>query len=191
MTTLYLEARDINFCYFDTPVIPDWSGRLLSFDVVHLKGANGSGKSTLLKILAGILKPQDGRLEVFASLGFVGHQLGLHPLLTVNENLNYALGAQSLADGSSQLSAAKLDVHQHRQIAYLSLGQQHKVAMLRLMAEQADIWLLDEPFANLDHDSEAWLWQQIDTHRQKGGAVVFTAHQRSFKEHGATEWVMP
>lgn len=186
----YLIAQKLCFSYVDMPVINDWSGKVLASDLLHLQGANGSGKSTLLKLLAGILLPESGVIQSFAKLGFVGHHLGLHPMLSLHENLKYAPGASNFPEFEQYLIDAKLQHQRHRPLANLSLGQQHKVAMLRLMAQGARLWFLDEPFANLDHDAESWLWQVIELHRQNGGAVVLTAHQRDFSDRGACQWRM-
>jgi heme exporter protein A len=186
----YLIAQKLCFSYADMPVINNWSGKILASDLLHLQGANGSGKSTLLKLLAGILLPESGALETFVQLGFVGHHLGLHPMLTVHENLKYAPGASEFLELEQYLIDAKLHDQLHRPLANLSLGQQHKVSMLRLMAQGTKLWLLDEPFANLDVDAEAWLWGIILQHRLNGGAVVLTAHQRDFSDKGAYQWQM-
>lgn len=186
----YLIAQKLCFSYLDMPVIEQWSGVIHASDFIHLQGANGSGKTTLLKLLAGILAPESGSLESFVELGFVGHHLGLHPMLSILENLKYAPGASDMPDIKQYLLDAKLSKKLTQPIANLSLGQQHKVAILRLMAQSAKLWFLDEPFANLDHDAESWLWAIIKKHRQAGGAVVLTAHQRDFKQQGATPWQM-
>ncbi len=183
-----INIKNLDFCYQDVPVIHAWSSQLDSGVICHLRGSNGSGKSTLLKLIAGILKPSAGSIETSGGCAYVGHQLGLHQQLSVLENLMFGLGAHVSIDWGEHLKQANLLSHQHRLCRELSLGQQHKVAMLGLLAKNAELWLLDEPFANLDHKSEEWLWDLIIRHQSQGGMVVFTAHQRDFRALGAYEW---
>jgi heme exporter protein A len=56
--------------------------------------------------------------------------------------------------------------------------------------EKSSLWILDEPFANLDIAGEQWLWSLIEKHQQQGGSVILTAHQRDFKHLGVVEWVL-
>ena len=185
-----INIKNLNFSYQEAPVIHAWSSQLDSGAICHLRGSNGSGKSTLLKLIAGILKPSAGSIETSGDCAYVGHQLGLHQQLSVLENLMFGLGAHISIDWDNYLKQANLLSHQYRSCRELSLGQQHKVAMLGLLANNSELWLLDEPFANLDHESEVWLWDLIIRHQSQGGMVIFTAHQRNFRDQGAFEWQM-
>ena len=185
-----INIKNLDFSYQDLPVIHAWSSQLQSGCICHLRGCNGSGKSTLLKLIAGILEPFAGSIETSYACAYVGHQLGLHQQLSVLENLMFGLGGHVSIDWDLYLKQANLLSHQHRLCRELSLGQQHKLAILGLIANNVRLWLLDEPFSNLDHESEAWLWGLINGHQPQGGMVVFTAHQRDFSSQGVVEWQM-
>jgi energy-coupling factor transport system ATP-binding protein len=126
-----------------------------------LLGTNGSGKSTLLKLLAGLLVPASGHIEIDRPVGFVfqnpDHQLVMPTVGAdvafglVEENLSY-LSTQIRVDQA--LSAVNLDNFQRRPIYALSGGQKQRVAIAGALARHAEVLLLDEPTALLDGDSQ-------------------------------------
>lgn len=124
-----------------------------------LLGANGSGKSTLLKLIARILSPTTGTIEVNGSVGFVfqnpDHQLVMP---TVGADIAFSLGGKNLCHRVLQervkavLQAVDLDGYQLRPIYALSGGQKQRVAIAGELARQTEILLLDEPTALLDRE---------------------------------------
>ena len=185
-----LKLVDLEFAYQEQPVIHGCCFHLHASTICHLQGVNGSGKSTLLKCMAGILKPSDGVIELTTSCSYVGHQLAVHPQLTVLENLQFSLAPSLHVDFKPILEQANLCKQAERLAGELSVGQRHKLALCRLLLEKSSLWILDEPFANLDIAGEQWLWSLIEKHQQQGGSVVLTAHQRDFKHLGVVEWVL-
>jgi heme exporter protein A len=183
-----LSIEDLCFAYQDEMIIEHRHFECHLGNIVHLIGANGSGKTTMLRLLAGILKPHSGTIHCNLKRGFVGHQLGLHPDLTPIENIGFSVGRSQSKYLAELLHSSLLESVQHQTCKTLSLGQQHKVACIRLALSQASLWLLDEPFANLDKSSEAWLWSLFAEHREQNGLIIFTAHQRDFKAEGVSEW---
>jgi heme exporter protein A len=156
-----------------------------------LTGANGSGKSSLLRLLATLLAPAAGRLlwggaavtddlAVYrASLHYVGHLDAIKPALGVRETLAFwtaVRGARSAALDRA-LTAFGLDRVADWPCQWLSAGQRRRLALARLIAIPAPIWLLDEPTAALDAAGEAQLVEAISAHRQVGGRVVVATHQ--------------
>jgi heme exporter protein A len=192
---IVLEAKELFFSYEQKNIIANGSYSLNAQEICHIKGANGSGKSTLLKLLCGILQPLSGSIvahlnpQFSSNFSYVGHQLGLHPDLSIEENLRFGL----VDDTSSMhelLKTSQLASYQNTAIHCLSVGQKQKVALIRMMMQNAMIWLMDEPFANLDEVGEAWLWGRIEQHLQAGGSVILTAHQRHFEKKGVLLWQM-
>jgi heme exporter protein A len=188
-----LDTKALFFSYDQRPVLQNWSCTLASHQICHLKGANGSGKSTLLRLLAGILLPFSGSIDYHMSQNFsyavayVGHQLGLHPDLTVNENLSLGITKTSMSF-DELLNEAGLKDYESELVGILSVGQKQKVALIRMILQDAMIWMLDEPLANLDETGEAWFWKHIDKHVNQGGSVILTAHQRHFEKPEVIEW---
>jgi energy-coupling factor transport system ATP-binding protein len=126
-----------------------------------LLGTNGSGKSTLLRILAGLLQPQSGEVQIGDRLGFVfqnpDHQLVMPTVGAdvafglVSEPINYKETQQRVMDA---LQAVNLLPMIRRPIYALSGGQKQRVAIAGAIARHAEILLLDEPTALLDSDNQ-------------------------------------
>ncbi|MBM3203859.1 cytochrome c biogenesis heme-transporting ATPase CcmA [Candidatus Woesearchaeota archaeon] len=178
-------------------------GESLLFSDIHLElsagqllqvgGANGTGKTSLLRILAGLGRPVEG--EVFwrneniqtnrehyaAEMAYMGHHLGLKAELTVMENLRFgmALYDKPKADTGWQQSLTRVGLShlQHLPVRTLSAGQRQRVALARLLATEALLWILDEPFTALDVNGIDLVQALLDEHAGRGGMAVITSHQ--------------
>jgi heme exporter protein A len=152
-----------------------------------LRGANGAGKSTLLRILAGLLRPEEGRItwdgEALDDLpawsrhvAYVGHLDALKPGLTVAENLRP--WARRAGRGiEAALAVMGLEALAAIPARFLSAGQRRRAVLARLALSAAPLWLLDEPTNALDAASQARLEAMLASHREAGGAVVAATHQ--------------
>ncbi|SMF11885.1 heme exporter protein A [Tistlia consotensis] len=155
-----------------------------------LTGPNGSGKSSLLRLLAGLLRPAAGRLTsggqpVFEELGayqarlhFLGHQEAAKPVLSGRENLEFwcRLRGAGTARIDAALAAFELEELAAQPMRLYSAGQKRRLALARLLAAPAPLWLLDEPSVGLDSRSVARLVAEIEAHRGRGGQVVLATH---------------
>lgn len=170
---------------------------------VALLGPSGSGKSTLLNVLAGILKPDAGRVcfqqadgrwfDVGAAnerarvryrrrhIGFVFQAFNLIETLTVTENVLLPLALNDMA-GEREAALARLTAlgvgHcQHRFSRTLSAGEQQRVAIARALAHRPPLVLADEPTGNLDHANAErvadMLWQTV---ADAGSALIVATH---------------
>jgi len=165
-----LVLRDLSFH------VPD-GGALL------LLGANGSGKSTLLRVLAGLKRPDAGRVawrgqdarEQPAVVAYLGHLDAVKPGLTALENL--ALAARvGRGSAASALEAVGLSALADLPARLLSAGQKRRLALARLVVSRAGLWLLDEPTLGLDTASVERLGALLAAHRAAGGVVVTATH---------------
>ena len=155
-----------------------------------LTGANGSGKTSLLRLLAGLISPAAGRLvwgsapiehdpaTHRARLHYVGHQDGVKPDLTPRETLAFwaALRGFRTPRLDEALGAFALAPVADWPCRWLSAGQRRRLALARLCATTAPLWLLDEPISALDQDNQTRLEEVIVAHRADGGRVVVATH---------------
>lgn len=165
--------------------------RLPAGGALLLTGANGSGKSSLLRLLATLLPAAAGHLSCGgvpvtedapryrAALHYVGHLEGTKPALSAREMLGFwaALRGEAAPDIDTALAAFGIEAVADWPCRWLSAGQRRRLALARLVAAPAPIWLLDEPTAALDADGEARLVIAIAEHRADGGRVALATHQ--------------
>jgi heme exporter protein A len=159
---------------------------------LRLTGPNGSGKSSLLRVMAGFIRPAAGSLtwdgadvtkdrEAHgARLAFIGHLDAAKPVLTVDESVRFwarLYGAEDPAATTEKaLEAFDLLRLADFPVRLLSSGQRRRLALARLLAAPAKLWLLDEPTTGLDAASVARLETVIAGHREAGGLVVLATH---------------
>ncbi len=167
--------------------------RGLSFSVragelLEIHGANGSGKSRLLRLLAGITKDWSGKLEVAAASLYIGHDNGLHPDLTVMENVEWLASLCTAPSASIDAGLAAFGVrHLARQpCRKLSVGQQRRVALSRLVHDSSPLWLLDEPTGSLDARRVKGFRVLLARHLESGGAAVIATHATGAGNTGTT-----
>ena len=156
-------------------------------EALLLRGPNGAGKTTLLLALAGIVRPEAGRITLSGGgeeasgsrdVHLLAHLPGLKGRLTVGENLRFWA---DLNDGDRALIAPALEAVGLARLealpaGYLSAGQTRRLALARLLCADRPVWLMDEPTAALDHDGELLVGRLIDAHLMRGGIVVATTH---------------
>jgi heme exporter protein A len=163
-----------------------------SGEALVLTGPNGAGKSSLLRMIAGLIRPAEGRLVLKGgdsemSLGeqahYVGHLDPLKPALTVTENLSFWArflnGKAAPTDAGLAergLEAVGLADLADLPAGYLSAGQRRRLSLARLLAVPRPIWLLDEPTTALDAASQDRLRELMQDHLGGGGMVVAATH---------------
>lgn len=152
-----------------------------------LSGRNGAGKSTLLRLLAGLVRPDAGRLlwneadaladrtEHGARVALLGHQDALKPGLTAAENLAFAA---ALSGRQARDALADLDLEELAELParMLSAGQKRRLALARVSLSAAPLWLLDEPTLGLDDPAVERLGGLLARHREAGGMIVAATH---------------
>ncbi|MEQ8959334.1 MAG: energy-coupling factor ABC transporter ATP-binding protein [Coleofasciculus sp. C2-GNP5-27] len=150
-----------------------------------LLGTNGSGKSTLLRLLAGLLLPDSGEIEISGLMGFV-FQNPDHQLVMPTVGADVAFGlveeklsiAQVRARVTEALAAVNLLDLQRRPIYALSGGQKQRIAIAGAIARQSEILLLDEPTALLDPDTQLDLVAQVQRLvKSRGLTALWVTHR--------------
>lgn len=161
-------------------------------ELLHVSGPNGTGKTTLLRVITGLLRPEQGavtwrgqpiasiRSEYQADLAYGAHEPALKSDLTALENLRFSVGLKrrvSHADLTAALQRTGVGAVAHLPARVLSAGQRRRVTMARILAMCAPLWLLDEPFANLDAQGCVLVSELLQSHVLAGGLALVVAHQ--------------
>jgi len=184
-----LETRALGFHRQDEPVFTTLSFRLRAGELGLIEGDNGSGKTTLMRILAGLLHVDEGELywrgeslqrdRCSGEILFLGHQLGLKADLSPSENLRIAVGLHGYrepTDIPAALAEVGLSGYEDEPVRRLSAGQKKRAALARLVLLPATLWLLDEPYANLDRTGIALVNRLLEEHLARDGAALVTSH---------------
>ena len=177
-----LTVQDIAKSYGALDVFRNLSFEMQRGDKLAVVGVNGAGKSTLMKILAGLLRPDQGvvRLGHNVNLSYFGqHQAQeLHPDYTVLETVAAVAGDMTVTQARSLLGAFLFrgdDVD--KKIRVLSGGEKSRVALARMIVTPANLLVLDEPTNHLDMNSQEVLQEAM---RQYDGAIIVVSHNRYF-----------
>lgn len=174
----------------EIPLCEAVSLHLSAGSICHLVGANGTGKTTLLMQLAGLLSVLTGEIVYQGVTGlpvqplYVSHQLGIHPNLTVAQNLTFLLNLYGITPSTDDIDDALtwvgLQGFETISSSHLSAGQTRRITLARLYLltpEVTQLWLLDEPFTALDVDMVARMEDRLRDFANAGGAILMTSHQ--------------
>ena len=154
-----------------------------------LLGENGAGKSTLLRILAGLLRPSFGVVELFGSgppqqarerIGYMSHATMLYDELTAVENLSYFASlypGRECLPSQEALALVGLDPALGRTLGQYSQGMRQRAALARALLTRPELLLLDEPFSNMDVDSARRMVELLAGLRRDDRTIVLTTHQ--------------
>lgn len=158
-----------------------------SGEALAVTGRNGSGKTSLLRLIAGLLVPAGGTIELEGGEAemtlaeqshYLGHRDALKPALSVAENLSFwagFLGGERF-EAAESLSAVGLDHATHLPAAFLSAGQRRRLSVARLLTVRRPVWLLDEPTTALDTAGQDMFARLMRDHLAGGGMIIAATH---------------
>jgi heme exporter protein A len=154
-------------------------------------GRNGSGKTTLLRVLATAARAdrgtarvaghdiRDARGEVRKRVAFLGHYSYLYEALSVRENLRVAagfLGGEAEARAPGLLRTVGLAERAEDPVSALSAGMRKRLALARALLQEAEVYLLDEPYGELDPPGFRLLDRVLDELKARGATVLLASH---------------
>ena len=167
-------------------------------DKLALLGGSGSGKSVTLRCIAGIMKPDEGHIELDGKIlfdsskginlppqkrhiGYLFQQYALFPNMTAQQNIEVAVRDKSKREETAVrlLKMFRLEDAASRHPAQLSGGQQQRLALARILASEPNMLMLDEPFSALDSYLKTQLEQELtETLGNFGGDIIWVTHDR-------------
>jgi len=143
----------------------------------HVTGANGAGKTTLIRALAGLATPYAGTISREGALGLLEERTGLDPDLPLARALAFWFALDGADRGPAIMARLRLDALAEVPVRYLSTGQKKRAALARLLGQEAQVWLLDEPLSGLDTASQGLVSALVREHCAGGGIALIASHQ--------------
>ncbi len=184
-----LAARGLRFARNDEAVFGPLDFSVDSGEALLVQGSNGSGKTTLLRVLAGLLRADGGEVDIDGqrarasrrarAIAYMGHLPGFKADLGAMENLDFLCGIQGRRRNqlpANALAMVGLGGYEDALARQLSAGQKKRLSLARLWLSPAPLWLLDEPYANLDLEGIELVNRMIQAHLRSGGAALVTTH---------------
>jgi heme exporter protein A len=186
-----LEFDQVHVWRGDRHVLQGVSALVRPRELLHISGPNGTGKTTLLRVVSGLLRPEQGsvtwlgqsittsRTEYQAALAYASHEPALKSDLTALENLHFAVGLKrriTAGELHAALDRTGVGACADLPARVLSAGQRRRVALARVLAMSATVWLLDEPYTNLDASGADLVSGLLQAHVQGGGLALVVAH---------------
>jgi manganese/zinc/iron transport system ATP- binding protein len=190
------EVHDLTVAYQRRPVLWDVDFEIPPGKLVAIVGPNGAGKSTLIKASLGLLPLASGKVEIYGKP--FRQQRGLVGYVPQRESVDWDFpvdvrdvvlmgtygrlgwfrrpGAAERALAERCLEQVGMLAYARRQIRQLSGGQQQRVFLARALAEDAQLYFLDEPFAGVDAATEAAIVQLLQALRSRGKTLLVVHH---------------
>ena len=177
------------------PVLRGVNLSVAAGEFVSLVGSNGAGKTTLIRIVATLIKPGEGLVEVGGwtlpkyahkirrHIGFVSHHSLLYPDLTANENLAFYARLYGLKNRDqlalAALKAVGLSARQRDPVSTFSRGMLQRLTIARATLHEPDVLLLDEPYTGLDQEASGILESLLQQEKARGRTILMITHDFS------------
>jgi manganese/zinc/iron transport system ATP- binding protein len=193
---LAIEINDLTVAYHDKPVLWDLDLEVPSGVLMAIVGPNGAGKTTLIKAILGVIRPAAGSIRLLGEpIEKMRRRIGYVPqhgsvdwdfptdVLDVVMMGRYGALGWIRRPGKREkdvalhaLGQVGMTAYKHRQISQLSGGQRQRVFIARALVQDADVYLMDEPFQGVDATTEVAIVELLRALRSKGKTVMVVHH---------------
>jgi len=178
-----LSINELSFERYFERVFEPVSFELDAGALLLVTGSNGCGKTTLLRVLAGLLEPSEGTLTCREQPLYAGHNPAIKDDLSVEENIRFWMKFMGTRKSGSDSGLCKRVIEEIGLTAValqegrtLSAGQRKRCSLARLLFCDEVLWLLDEPYSNLDRQGIEMLDNILKSHLREGGSCIMTTH---------------
>jgi ABC-2 type transport system ATP-binding protein len=177
-----LEVDGLSKSFGERVALRDVSLDVRGGELLAVLGPNGAGKTTLLSILAGITRPDSGRITTSnGNVGWVPQEAGVYRRLTVEENLRLFSHMERVTDVEGtvdrMLDQTGLTERRHDPVSSLSGGNQQRINIAIGLLGDPPVLLLDEPSSGLDPSQRVRLWEFVAVLADAGTTVIYSTHQ--------------
>ena len=183
MSGVLVRLRRVYRFFGERPVLKNIDLDVAPGEVLLVVGPNGAGKSTLLRLVAGLMPPSDGQVDLRlepGEIGYIGHKPLLYPGLSARANLDFWQAVYGLPRDGEAVSAVLERVGLARfadeAAGVFSRGMAQRLSLARVFLTAPRLLLLDEPASGLDPASAGMLRREIRAAADAGAAVVWVSH---------------
>ena len=178
-----ISVSELSFERYFERVFEPVSFELTAGSLLLVTGSNGCGKTTLLRLLAGLLEPSEGEIHSEEQPLYAGHNPAIKDDLSVEENIRFWMKFMGTRKSKIDADYCKQVIEEIgltpvalQEGRTLSAGQRKRCSLARLLFCDETLWLLDEPYSNLDREGIEMLDRILKTHLDAGGACIMTTH---------------
>lgn len=185
-----ISINDVSKKFGERTALRKVSANAASGRVLVVTGQNGTGKSTLLKVVAGLIRPSTGEVRYSDGtstgdaarfrdrIGFISPELALYEELTALDNLAFFAGLKGVQDpvaaGEALLKRVGLLDRADDPLGSFSSGMKQRVKFCFSLVNDPDVWLIDEPTANLDDPGKELVYSLISERRRRSAIIIAT-----------------
>ena len=183
LNSYMLSVSNLSFERYFERVFEPISFDLAVGSLLLVTGSNGCGKTTLLRLLAGLLDPSEGEMQRQEQPLYAGHNPAIKDDLSVEENIMFWMNFMGTRESVRDKELCKRVIKEigltpvaQQEGRTLSAGQRKRCSLARLLFCDEALWLLDEPYSNLDREVIVMLDGIVKNHLEAGGACIMTTH---------------